>query len=131
MDASKLSSVPLFAQLGRHDRQQVAQWADEVEVEEVADLIREGDFAHEFFVIEEGTANVEHDGRILTELTKGDFFGEIGLVERVRRTATVTATSPMRLVVMFEREFAAMEEQLPAVADQVKEAIRERCSQIA
>ncbi len=131
MDASKLSSVPLFAQLGRHDRQKVAQWADEVEVKEGADLIREGDFAHEFFVIEEGTANVEHDGRILTELTKGDFFGEIGLVEHVRRTATVTATSPMRLVVMFEREFAAMEEQLPAVADQVKEAIRERCAQIA
>ncbi len=131
MDASRLGSVPLFAQLGRHDRQQVAQWAEEVEVEEGADLIREGDFAHEFFVIEEGTANVEHDGRILTELTKGEFFGEIGLVEHVRRTATVTATSPMRLVVMFEREFTAMEEQLPAVADQIKEAIRQRCSQIA
>ncbi len=99
-------------------------------MKEGAQVIREGDFAHEFFVIEEGTANVEHDGRTLTELTKGDFFGEIGLVEHVRRTATVTATSPLRLVVMFEREFAAMEKELPAVADQVKEAIRRRCSQI-
>jgi cAMP-dependent protein kinase regulator len=131
MDESRLGSVPLFADLGRKERRQVAQWAEEIDVKEGAQLIREGEFGHEFFVIEEGTAEVEHDGHVLTELTKGDFFGEIGLVEHIRRTANVTATSPMRLVVMFEREFAAMEEELPEVAEKVKDAIRRRCAQIA
>jgi CRP/FNR family cyclic AMP-dependent transcriptional regulator len=130
MEAARLGSIPLFSELNRHDRQQVAMWADEVTVEEGTHLVREGDFAHEFFVIEEGTARVEHDGATIAELGPGDFFGEIGLLDHIRRTASVTATSPMRLVVMFEREFGAMAAEIPAVAEQIHQAIRRRCAEM-
>ena len=89
-------------------------------------LGREGSIAYEFFVIEDGAAEVTIDGRHVTDLGPGDFFGEIGSLERERRTATVTATTPIRLIVMLGSEFRAMERDMPALAQQVREAIEER-----
>jgi len=68
---------------------------------------------------------VQHGDRI-AELGPGDFFGEIGLLETERRTASVIATTPMRLIVMFQREFKQMEQAMPSVADRVRSAIRAR-----
>ena len=62
----------------------------------------------------------------MAELGPGDFFGEIGLIETERRTATVVATQPMRLIVMFQREFKQMEQEMPVVADRIRAAIRAR-----
>jgi CRP/FNR family cyclic AMP-dependent transcriptional regulator len=128
MDAARLEGVPLFASLSKGELRQLAQWADEVSVDEGYELATEGRFAHEFFVIEEGSAIVTKDGEQIAELGPGDFFGEIGLLETERRTATVVASSPMELIVMFGREFRQMERALPAVAQQVRTAIRERLS---
>jgi CRP-like cAMP-binding protein len=55
-----------------------------------------------------------------------DFFGEIGLLETARRTASVVATTPMEVIVMFQPEFEQMKKELPTVADQVQAAIRAR-----
>jgi CRP/FNR family transcriptional regulator, cyclic AMP receptor protein len=71
---------------------------------------------------------VTKDGERIAELGPGDFFGEIGLLETERRTASVVASTPMRLIVMFQREFKQMEKQMPAVADRVRSAIRARLS---
>src|SRR6059058_2858928 len=78
-------------------------------------LATEGEFAHEFFVIAEGSADVTHDGRTIAELGPGDFFGEIGLLETERRTANVVATTAMRVIVMFGREFKQMEREMPSM----------------
>jgi CRP/FNR family transcriptional regulator, cyclic AMP receptor protein len=126
VDAGRLKSIPLFAELSDHERVQVARWADELDVEAGKHLVDEGRFAHEFFVIEEGTAEVRHGDQKLTELGPGDFFGEIALVERDRRTASVIATTPMRTIVMFGRDFRQMESEMPSVAARIRQAIEER-----
>jgi CRP-like cAMP-binding protein len=126
LDPSRLKSIPLFADLSDHDRAQVARWADELDVPEGKHLVDQGRFAHEFFVIEEGTAEVRHGDEKLTELGPGDFFGEIALMEADRRTASVIATSPMQTIVMFGRDFRQMEAQMPSVAARIRQAIEER-----
>ncbi|HXF35761.1 MAG TPA: cyclic nucleotide-binding domain-containing protein, partial [Actinomycetota bacterium] len=85
MDAERLARIPLFQGLSKHEREQVARWADEVDVPAGKHLLDEGRLPHEFFVIEEGTATVTRDGRRLAELGPGDFFGEIAILAEERR----------------------------------------------
>jgi CRP-like cAMP-binding protein len=126
VDAKRLEAVPLFAGLSRREREQVARWADEIDEPAGHRLVDQGTFAHEFFVLLEGTVEVRKDERHLTDLGPGDFFGEIALVGHDRRTATVTATTPVRAIVMHSREFGAMRGAMPAVCDRIETAIQER-----
>ena len=77
-------------------------------------------------MIEDGAVEVRYDGERIAELGAGDFFGEIALLEGGPRTATVIATTPVRLIVMSAQEFRRMEQELPAVADRVNSAVRAR-----
>jgi CRP/FNR family cyclic AMP-dependent transcriptional regulator len=126
MDAQKLGDIPLFRSLSKSELNRLAGWTDEIDVPAGRELGTQGTFAHEFFLIEDGAAKVTQDGETIAELGPGDFFGEIGLLETERRTATVTATTPMRLVVMFQREFRQMEQDMPDVAERVRAAIYAR-----
>jgi len=126
VDVAQLESVAIFSGLSKKELERLAQWTDEVNVQEGYELATEGRFAHEFFVIEDGAAAVLRDGERIAELGPGDFFGEIGLLETERRTASVIATTPMTVIVMFQREFKQMEQEMPAVADRVRSAIRAR-----
>ena len=126
MDSKRLVNIPLFAGLSRKERDQIARWADEIDVEAGHHLLEQGRFPHEFFVIEQGTVEVTKDGAHLAELGPGDFFGEIAIVEHERRTATVVATTPLRAIVMFAPQFAAVAEDMPAVAERIRAAIRGR-----
>ena len=126
MDLRRLKIVPLFQGLAKKDLEQLSRWADEVEVREGEALARQGTFAHEFFIIEEGTADVTRDGGYVATLGPGDFFGEIGLIESARRTATVVATSPMRLIVMTGWDFKAMQDTMPHVAHEIQKSVEER-----
>ena len=128
MDAKRLEAVGLFSSLSKKELGQLAQWTDEIAVPEGQELATEGRFAHEFFVIEDGSAAVVQNGEPIAELGPGDFFGEIGLLETERRTASVVASTPMRVIVMFQREFKQMEQKMPAVADRIRSAIRARLS---
>jgi CRP/FNR family transcriptional regulator, cyclic AMP receptor protein len=126
VDATRLEGVGLFSGLSKKERRQLGQWTEAVSVPAGYELAKQGQFAHEFFVIEDGAAQVIQDGELLTELGPGDFFGEIGLLETQRRTASVVASTPMDLIVMFHREFKQMEKDMPLVADRVRSAIRAR-----
>jgi CRP/FNR family cyclic AMP-dependent transcriptional regulator len=126
MNADHLKSMPLFAGLSRRDRDLVARYADEVDVPAGKTLTEEGGSAREFFVIDSGTASVTRGGQEINTLGPGDFFGEIGLLRHSPRTATVTATSPMRLVVLFAQNFAALEDQLDEVGKVVDRVMAER-----
>jgi CRP/FNR family cyclic AMP-dependent transcriptional regulator len=121
-----LRAVPFFSELSKKDLAVVAQQTDEIDVDTGKVLAREGDFGDEFFVIESGTADVTVDGERIAELGPGDFFGEMALLEADRRNATVTATSPMRLIVMTRSSFRALDRSLPQVHKAVGEAIAER-----
>src|SRR4051794_23985709 len=126
VDARRLEAVGLFSGLSKKELGKVAQWTDEVNVAQGDALASEGEFAHEFFVIEQGSAEVTQNGERIAELGPGEFFGEIGLLETERRTASVVATSPMDLIVMFQREFKQMEREMPGVAERIRAAIRAR-----
>lgn len=126
MDAKRLEPIPLFADLSRKERDAVAKWADEVDVPVGYHLLDQGRFPHEFFVITQGTVSVTKDGEHLTDLGPGDFCGEIAILEHERRTATVVATTPVTAIVMLARDFQTMAGEMPEVADQIHQAIRER-----
>jgi CRP-like cAMP-binding protein len=126
IDADKLRSLPLFNTLSEEDRAAIAGYVDEVDVPSGERLISEGDFAYEFFVVEHGEAQVTVEGDRVGALGPGDFFGEVGLMLTGRRTATVTALSPMVLVTMFEQNFRKVEQQYPEVAKRLREAVKDR-----
>ena len=126
MDAKSLERVPLFAGLSHREREQVARWADEIDIPSGKHLLDEGRLPHEFFVILDGEVEVTHHGELLATLGTGDFFGEIALIEHGRRTASVMTSTPATLAVMSASSFDAMRHELPRVAERINEAIRER-----
>ncbi len=126
MDERRLRSVPLFAGLDKKQCQTLAGFADELDIAEGTQLAREGEFAYEFFVTENGTADVTHEGECIAQLGPGDFFGELGILATARRTATVTATSPMEVVVLTRGALRSVQREHPQVAGRLQAAIDER-----
>ena len=121
-----LKNVPLFAGCSKSELQKIASLADELDLGEGATLIREGERGREFIVIADGSVRVTRNGKLLRELGAGDFIGEIALVADVPRTATVTATSPVRLLVVTDRAFRGLLEQMPSIAKKVLQSLGER-----
>ena len=121
-----LKNVPLFAGCSKTELQRIASLADELDLGDGATLIREGERGREFIVIAEGTVRVTRNGKQLRDLGAGDFIGEIALVADVPRTATVTATSPVRLLVVTDRAFRGLLEQMPSIAKKVLQSLGER-----
>jgi CRP/FNR family transcriptional regulator, cyclic AMP receptor protein len=121
-----LKQVPLFANCSKSELQQIALLADELDLGEGATLIREGERGREFLVVAEGTVSVTRGGKHIRDLGAGDFIGEIALVADVPRTATVTATSPVRLLVVTDRGFRGLLEQMPSIATKVLQSLGER-----
>jgi CRP-like cAMP-binding protein len=126
LDAKRLETLPLFRDLSRKEREQIARWTDEVDVPAGYHLLEQGRLPHEFFVIETGTVAVAKDGQHIADLGPGDFFGEIAIMEHDRRTASVVATTPVTAIVMLARDFETMAGVMPHVAEQIHEAIRQR-----
>jgi CRP/FNR family cyclic AMP-dependent transcriptional regulator len=126
LDASRLKQLPLFQDVPDDELGQIATFAQEVTVEAGRELVREGDFSYEFMAIEEGEAEVTRHGEHLSDLGPGDFFGEIGLLEKTLRTATVTAKTPMRLVTLTGWDLKRMERHIPEAIERVREALEER-----
>src|SRR5215213_4992967 len=98
MDLALLRHIPLFAGLDDNTLTLIATFAKEFSVPAGEVIIKEGDFAGEFMVIEEGKADVLRGGEKIGTLGPGNFFGEIALLEKTRRTASVVARTPMRLM---------------------------------
>ncbi len=130
MDEAGLKAIPLFAGLNRKEVRALAPRADVVELDQGRAIVREGEWPYEFFAIQDGTAEVRRGEQLLAELGPGDFFGEMGLVDDVRRNATVVASSPIKVVVMTAQAFRQTARELPAVADKIRAAIDERCRQL-
>ena len=128
MDPKLLEGIGAFSGLSRQELERLAGWTFEIEVPAGEELLKEGRLAHEFFVIEDGAVEVRSDGKRIAELGPGDFFGEIALLEGGTRTATVVATTPLRLIVMSAHEFRRMEQEFPVLADRVRSAVRARLS---
>lgn len=126
MDASRLKSNPLFEDVPDEELAQIAGFAQEVNVEAGRELVREGDFSYEFMVIEEGEAEVTRHGEHVNDLGSGDFFGEMGLLEKTLRNATVTAKTPMKLITLTGWDLKRMERHIPEAIERVRATLEER-----
>jgi CRP/FNR family cyclic AMP-dependent transcriptional regulator len=126
VDASRLKSLPLFENVPDEELGQLATFAQEVTVDQGRELVREGDFSYEFMAIEEGEAEVSRDGRHVADLGPGDFFGEMGLLEKTLRNATVTAKTPMKLVTLTGWDLKRMEKHIPEAIERVRTTLEER-----
>ena len=98
MDLERLRAVPLFALLDERALKVVATFATEKSLPAGTNVVRAGDYAYEFMVIQEGEADVMRDGERIATLGPGDSFGANAVLDKTTRTATVVATTPMRLV---------------------------------
>jgi CRP/FNR family cyclic AMP-dependent transcriptional regulator len=121
-----IKNVPLFSKLSRKELEALASVADEMDLPEGKTLTREGERGREFFVLLKGTADVHQNGKKIATLGEGDFLGEIALVTRLPRTATVTTTSPVRALVITDRDFSALLKRSPEIGQGVLEALGER-----
>ena len=121
-----IRKVPLFSKLKKKELEDVAHLADELDLPEGKTMAIEGDRGREFFVLLEGEAEVTRGEQRINTMRDGDFFGEIALVTQMPRTASVTATTPVRVLVITERDFAALIKRSPDIARGVAEALAER-----
>jgi len=126
LDPSRLKSIPLFQDVSDEDLRGIATFADEVSFEEGKHLVDEGDFSYQFMAIEEGQAEVLRGGEHVADLGPGDFFGEMGLLERERRSATVISKSPMRLITLTGWDLKRMEKAMPQAVEQIRAVMEQR-----
>jgi CRP-like cAMP-binding protein len=121
-----LASVPLFSACSKKDLQAVAKRAEDVRVDAGKVVVSEGAAGAEFFVILDGQAAVARHGQQVATLGAGDFFGDLALLDRAPRNATVTAVTPMELVVLGQREFAALIDEVPGFAHKLLAGLARR-----
>ena len=126
MDASRLKSIPLFAEVSDDELRTIAPFAEEVRVEAGKALAKEGQYAYEFMAIEEGEAEVTRAGEHVADLKKGDFFGEIGLLETELRTATVIAKTEMELVTLTGWDMKRLERNIPGAIEEIRRTLEQR-----
>ena len=126
MDATRLKSIGLFEEVGDEELAEIAPFATEVSVEEGRELVREGDFSYEFMAIEEGEAEVTRGGEHVADLGPGDFFGEMGLLEKTLRNATVTAKTPVRLITLTGWDLRRVERSAPQAMERIRTVLEER-----
>ncbi|MBV8950124.1 MAG: cyclic nucleotide-binding domain-containing protein [Actinobacteria bacterium] len=112
----QLRNVPLFSALSRKELGLVARRSEDVTVAPGKVLVSEGAPGSEFFVIVDGTAKVTRQGRKVATLGPGAAFGELALLDRAPRNASVVAETPMELVVLGQREFAGILDEVPGFA---------------
>ena len=121
-----LKSVPLFEHCSKRDLTRIAEITNEIAVPDGRVLITEGDRGREFFVIISGEVEVRRKGRKVATLTPGTFFGEMALLSRKPRTATVTAVTPLRLLVIADRAFVDLLDAMPELWLKVARSLAER-----
>jgi CRP-like cAMP-binding protein len=127
-DASqRLGAIPLFAELSPGQRQMLGRLVDEIIVEAGETIMLEGRREYELVIIERGTAEVFQDGALVNLLADGDFFGELAVLgDGEPRSATVTATSELRGLVLTAHFMRELHDRLPAIGAQIERVAAER-----
>jgi CRP/FNR family cyclic AMP-dependent transcriptional regulator len=129
VDPSLLKTIPLFADVPDEKLRKIAPFATTDEFASGETVIKEGGYSNHFFAIEEGTAAVERDGEHLADLGPGDVFGEQGLLEKQERSATVTATSRLRVIKIEHWELSRMRKSMPEVVEELQRKVEDRQSE--
>jgi cAMP-dependent protein kinase regulator len=122
----RLKKIPVFADVDDEELRHIANLMAEVSVPDGKELVREGDYSYDVLVIEEGTAKVEKSGSKVADLGPGDVVGEMGVLEKAQRNATVVATSPMRLFTLTGWDIRRLRKSAPDAVDHLRSVVAER-----
>ena len=126
MDVERLAAIPLFSTLPDGELAAVAARAGEREIDAGERLVTEGEFGHCLFAVESGAADVTQDGQTIRTIGPGEVIGEVAVLVAGRRSASVVATTPMRLITFFKRDVWALEDDAPEAARRLRELIGTR-----
>jgi CRP/FNR family cyclic AMP-dependent transcriptional regulator len=126
LDVSLLKTIPLFADVPDDKLSKIAPFATTDQFAEGEVVVKEGGYSNHFFAIEEGTAKVERDGEHVADLGPGDVFGEQGLLAKQERSATVTATSRLRVIKIEHWELSRMRKSMPEVVEELRRKVEDR-----
>ena len=129
MDPAHLRNIPVFSNLEEEELGHIAALAAEVSVPAGKELVREGDYSYDVLAIEEGTAGVDRHGEHIADLGPGDVFGEMGVLKREQRNATVVATAPMLLVTLTSWDIRRLQKTAPNAVDHLREVVAQRSDQ--
>lgn len=121
-----LRGLPLFELCSKRDLRRIAAIAVERELGVGTDLIHEGEPADEFYVVVEGEVDIRRRGRRIARLGPGSFVGEIALLSRSPRTATVQAATPLRVLAIAGRDFVSLLDALPELWLKVARTLADR-----
>jgi len=126
LDVSLLKTIPLFAEVPEEQLRKIAPFAETDEFADGQVVVKEGGYSNHFFAIEDGTVKVERGGEHIADLGPGDVFGEQGLLEKQERSATVTATSRLRVIKIEHWELSRMRKTMPEVVEELRRKVGER-----
>lgn len=121
-----IRGLPLFEHCSKRDLRRIAALADEREVEPGTELIREGEPGDEFYVVVDGEVDVRRKRRLVSRLGAGSFVGEIALLSRSPRTATVIAATPLRVLAISGSDFVELLDTLPELWLKVARTLADR-----
>jgi voltage-gated potassium channel len=120
VDSARLRALPLFDGLAENEVDAVASMANELTAESGSTVVAQDDFGYALYLVEEGDAVVIQDGKQVAALGRGDVFGELGLLVTGRRTASVVASTPLKLLALFDSDYRRLERELPELARRVR-----------
>lgn len=118
-----LRRVPLFTQCKAEPLDLISRLADEVDVADGYTLMRQGDIAHEFFMIIDGKVRIERDGKTIKTLGPGEYLGEVALLSESPRTATAVTEGPTKLMVITHQGFNSLIDSHPAIRAAIFEGV--------
>jgi len=114
-----LKKVPLFSNLNQRHLKEIAKHADQVQIEAGRVLVQEGKTGWEFIFIVEGKARVEKNRKVIRQLSGGDFFGEISLIDGELRTSSVIAETDMILLIVHKPSFDHLLDKIPGLQKKI------------
>jgi len=121
-----LAQVQLFSTLNKRELRLIGRAADIVELKAGSEIVREGSIGHEFYLVLSGEATVRRNGRKVATLGPGRYFGELALLDRGPRSATVVAKTDVELAVISQREFMGVLDQVPNVSEKLLSSMAAR-----
>ncbi len=125
-----LTPVPLFAGLNEDELDAVAYAATQLDYKAGKVLMRQGELAHEMFIVLEGTLEVTRDGEHIADIGAGGFAGELALVTNHHRNSTVAAKTDVSVLHIDGREFSSVLEAAPLIAVKLLPVIADRLAKV-
>ncbi len=114
-----LAQVQMFSSLNKKELRLISKAADIADLKAGTEIVSEGTTGHEFYLVLSGEATVRRNGRKIATLGPGSYFGELAILDRGPRSATVVANTDMEVVVISQREFMGVLDQVPPVSQKL------------